>query len=112
MLLGWPSHRSPNQIGYRGRYGHAWWAAAYGPSAYLTECPSCSRAHCVTLRRPWQCRGGRASLGLTPRYSPAEQLIRFGEGASLTSARVDEGMRRLAEEQRLADAGDDDISDW
>lgn len=59
----------------RARYGHAWWGAAYGPSAYLTECPSCARAHRVTLRRPWRCRGCRAILGATPRfYSPAEQL--------------------------------------
>ncbi|SEB29763.1 hypothetical protein SAMN04490357_0025 [Streptomyces misionensis] len=113
VLLGWPSHRSPNQIGYRGRWGHAWWASAYGASAYLTECPSCARAQWVTLRRPWRCRSCRASLGATPRfYSPAEQLIRFGEGASLTSARVDEDIRRLAEEERLADAGDDEPGDW
>ncbi|MFB6706040.1 hypothetical protein ACFCW6_15160 [Streptomyces sp. NPDC056333] len=104
-----PSQRSPNQPGSRARYGHAWWGAAYGPSAYLTECPSYARAHWVTLRRPWRCRGCRAILGATPRfYSPAEQLIQFGEGDSLASGHVDEDMRRLAEEEQLAEDGDDD----
>ncbi|WP_327169965.1 hypothetical protein [Streptomyces subrutilus] len=108
VLLGWPSHRSPNQPGYRARYGHAWWASAYGPGAYLIECPWCTRTQWVTMRRPWQCRGCRASLGATPRfYSPAEQLIRFGEGDSLATAAVDEDMRRLAEEQQLADEEED-----
>ncbi|MDH3039022.1 hypothetical protein [Streptomyces sp. TRM75561] len=111
VLLGWPSHRSPNRPGYRARYGHAWWSAAYGPSAYLIECPSCLRTHWVTLRRPWRCRGCRASLGATPRfYSPAEQLIRFGERDSLASALLEEDMRRLAEKERLAELGDD--GDW
>ncbi|MCX5079161.1 hypothetical protein OHA84_01490 [Streptomyces sp. NBC_00513] len=109
VLLGWPSHRSPNRPGYRARYGHAWWESAFGPGAYLIECPQCTRAHWVTMRRPWQCRGCRASLGATPRfYSPAEQLIRFGEDDSLASALFEEDMRRLAEEQELAELGDED----
>ncbi|MER6218715.1 hypothetical protein ABT213_32370 [Streptomyces sp. NPDC001674] len=109
VLLGWPSHRSPNRPGYRARYGHAWWESAYGPGAYLIECPQCARAHWVTMRRPWTCRGCRASLGATPRfYNPAEQLIRFGEDDSLASALFEEDMRRLAEEQELAELGDED----
>lgn len=113
VLLGWPSLPSRNQPGYRARLGHAWWAAAYGPSAYLIKCPSCASTHWVTLRRPWLCRRCRASLGVTPRfYSPAEELVPFGEGASLAAARVEEEMRRLAEDQRIAELGDDDGDVW
>ncbi|MFD7324274.1 hypothetical protein ACFV9D_24785 [Streptomyces sp. NPDC059875] len=45
-------------------------------------------------------------------YSPAEQLIQFGERASLASAQVAEDMRKLLEEEELAEAEDDDGDYW
>lgn len=34
MLLDWPLQRSPDDLGYRARYGHAWWDAVYDPSSF------------------------------------------------------------------------------